>query len=74
MLKKVAFSPLMLSLLLLMFAVSAFSQNAAKIVGTVSDQSGAAVVGATVTVKNTGLGVERTTQRAQPFGRRCQRA
>src|SRR3954463_11914492 len=62
MLKKVAFSPLMLSLLLLMFAVSAFSQNAAKIVGTVSDQSGAAVVGATVTVKNTGLGVERTTQ------------
>jgi hypothetical protein len=62
MLKKVAFSPFMLSLLLLLFAVSAFSQNAAKIVGTVSDQSGAAVVGATVTVKNTGLGVERTTQ------------
>ena len=52
----------MLSLLLLVFAVSAFSQTTAKIVGTVSDQSGAAVVGANVTVKNTGLGMERTTQ------------
>ena len=62
MLKKVAFSPLMLSLLVLVFAASAFSQTTASIQGTVSDQSGAAVVGAKVTVKNTALGIERTTQ------------
>src|SRR5579864_1011778 len=62
MLKKVAFSPLMLSLLLLVFAVSAFSQTTASIQGTVTDQSGAAVAGATVTVKNTAQGIERTTQ------------
>ncbi len=62
MLKKVAFSPLMLPLLVLVFAASAFSQTTASIQGTVSDQSGAAVVGAKVTVKNTALGIERTTQ------------
>ncbi|MBZ5492054.1 MAG: TonB-dependent receptor [Acidobacteriia bacterium] len=62
MLKKVAFSPLMLSLLVLVFAATAFSQTTASIQGTVSDQSGAAVVGAKVTVKNTALGIERTTQ------------
>jgi outer membrane receptor protein involved in Fe transport len=62
MLKKVAFSPVMLSLLVLVFAVSAFSQTTASIQGTVSDQSGAAVVGAKVTVKNTAMGIERTTQ------------
>lgn len=62
MLKKVAFSPLMLLLLVLVFAASAFSQTTASIQGTVSDQSGAAVVGATVTVKNIALGIERTTR------------
>jgi outer membrane receptor protein involved in Fe transport len=62
MLKKVAFSPLMLSLLLLVFAANAFSQTTASIQGTVSDQSGAAVAGAKVTVKNTAMGIERTTQ------------
>ncbi|MGZ4899705.1 MAG: carboxypeptidase-like regulatory domain-containing protein, partial [Candidatus Angelobacter sp.] len=62
MLKKVAFSPLMLPLLIVMFAASAFAQTTASIQGTVSDQSGAAVVGAKVTVKNTALGIERTTQ------------
>ena len=58
MLKKVAFSPLMLSLLLLVFAASAFSQTTAKILGNVSDASGAAIVGAKVTVKNTARGIE----------------
>jgi outer membrane receptor protein involved in Fe transport len=62
MLKKLAFSPLMLSLLILVFAASAFSQTTANIQGTVSDQSGAAVAGAKVTVKNTAMGIERTTQ------------
>jgi len=62
MLKKVAFSPFMTLLLVLVFAASAFSQTTASIQGTVSDQSGAAVVGAKVTVKNTALGIERTTQ------------
>ena len=61
MLKKVAFSPLMSLLLVLVFAASAFSQTTAKILGTVSDQSGAAVVGAKVTVKNADLAIERTT-------------
>jgi len=61
MLRKVAFSPLMLPLLVLIFAASAFSQTTAKILGTVSDQSGAAVVGAKVTVKNTNLAIERST-------------
>src|SRR5229473_3150590 len=62
MLKKLAFSPLMVPLLVLVFAVSSFAQTTASIQGTVSDQSGAAVVGAKVTVKNTALGIERTTQ------------
>jgi hypothetical protein len=62
MLKKVAFSSLMSLLLVLVFAASAFSQNTAKILGTVSDQSGAAVVGATVTIKSTASSIERTTQ------------
>ena len=51
----------MLPLLVLIFAASAFSQTTAKILGTVSDQSGAAVVGAKVTVKNTNLAIERST-------------
>ncbi len=62
MLKKLAFSPLMVPLLVLVFAASSFAQTTASIQGTVSDQSGAAVVGAKVTVKNTALGIERTTQ------------
>src|SRR5579871_4789070 len=62
MLKKVAFSPLMLSLLVLVFAASAFSQTTAKILGTVTDASGAAIVGAKISVKNPALGIERTTQ------------
>jgi hypothetical protein len=62
MLKKVAFSPLILPLLILVFAATAFAQTTASIQGTVSDQSGAAVVGAKVTVKNTALGIERNTQ------------
>src|SRR5215467_2783672 len=62
MLRKVAFSPWMLSLLLLLFAATAFAQTTAKILGTVTDQSGAAVVGAKVTVKNADLAIERTTQ------------
>src|SRR5712671_4614409 len=61
MLKKVAFSPLMLSLLVLVFAATAFSQTTAKILGTVSDQSGAAVVGATVMIKSTASSIERST-------------
>src|ERR1700731_2649522 len=62
MLKKLAFSSPMLSLLTLVFAATAFAQTTASIQGSVSDQSGAAVVGAKVTVKNTALGIERTTQ------------
>lgn len=62
MLKKVAFCPLMHLLLVLVFAASAFSQTTAKILGTVSDASGAAIVGAKITVKNPALGIERTTQ------------
>src|SRR6476646_2697431 len=62
MLKKVAFSPSMLALLILVFAASAFCQTTANIQGTVSDQSGAAVAAATITVKNTAMGIERTTQ------------
>jgi hypothetical protein len=62
MLKKLAFSSLMLPLLILVFAASSFAQTTASIQGTVSDQSGAAVVGAKVMVKNTALGIERTTQ------------
>lgn len=62
MLKQVHLSRLMLPLLVLVFAASAFSQTTASIQGTVTDQSGAAVVGAKVTVKNQAQGIERTTQ------------
>src|ERR1700742_5072845 len=62
MLRKVAFSPWLLPLLILMFAATVFAQTTAKILGTVTDQSGAAVVGATVTIKNTSLGIERNAQ------------
>jgi hypothetical protein len=62
MLRKVAFSPWLLTLLIFMFAANAFAQTTAKILGTVTDQSGAAVVGAKVTIKNSAFGIERTTQ------------
>jgi hypothetical protein len=62
MLKKIAFSPRMLSLVLVLFAATAFAQTTAKILGSVSDASGAAIVGAKITVKNPALGIERTTQ------------
>jgi Carboxypeptidase regulatory-like domain/TonB dependent receptor-like, beta-barrel len=62
MLRKKTFSPWMLSLLVLLMAATAFAQTTASIQGTVADQSGAAVVGAKVTVKNTALGIERVTQ------------
>lgn len=60
MLRKVAFSLWLLPLLLL--ATATFAQNTAKILGTVTDQSGAAVVGAKVTVKNPDAAIERTTE------------
>src|SRR5215472_1515498 len=60
MLRKVAFTLWLLPLLLL--ATATFAQNTAKILGTVTDQSGAAVVGAKVTVKNPDAAIERTTE------------
>src|SRR5882724_5542161 len=62
MLRKVVFSPRMLPLLLLVFTVASFAQTTANIQGTVTDQSGAAVVGAKVTVSDTASGTERSTQ------------
>src|SRR5215471_8453773 len=58
MLKKIAF---VLSLLTLLTAVAAFAQVTASIKGTATDTSGAAVVGAKVTVSSPAIGVERTT-------------
>jgi outer membrane receptor protein involved in Fe transport len=60
--RKVAFSPWMLLLVLIVFAAAAFGQTTASIKGTVTDASGAAVVGATVTVKSPDKGIDRTTQ------------
>jgi hypothetical protein len=48
------------SLMALLLAVAAVAQTTASIKGTVTDPTGAAVVGATVTVK--GVGVDRTTK------------
>ncbi|HET9366336.1 MAG TPA: carboxypeptidase-like regulatory domain-containing protein [Candidatus Angelobacter sp.] len=62
MLRKRAFPLWLLSLLLLSFTTATFAQTTAKILGTVTDQSGAAVVGAKVTVKSAEAGIERTTQ------------
>ncbi|HET8888727.1 MAG TPA: carboxypeptidase regulatory-like domain-containing protein [Candidatus Angelobacter sp.] len=56
------FSPWMLSLFVLLLAATAFAQTTAKILGTVTDATGAAVVGARITVTNPALGIERTTQ------------
>jgi hypothetical protein len=49
------------TLVVLLFAVVAFGQTTASILGTVTDPSGAAVAGAKVTVQGT-LGINRTTQ------------
>src|SRR5689334_1456255 len=62
MLRKKTFSPWMLSLLILLLAATALAQTTASIQGTVTDQSGAAVANAKITIKNTALGIERTTQ------------
>ena len=59
---KISFSRLVLPLVLSVFTVAAFGQNTASIKGSVSDASGAAVVGASVTVTNAASGVQRTTQ------------
>src|SRR3989440_5221141 len=49
--------------LLVMLSTLAFGQSStANILGNVTDQSGAAVAGATVTITNTGTGLQRTTQ------------
>lgn len=61
MLRKKTFSPWMLSLIGLLLSATAFAQTTAKILGSVTDASGAAVVGAQITVKNPALGIERTT-------------
>jgi outer membrane receptor protein involved in Fe transport len=61
MFKKVAISPWML-ILLLFVSAAAFSQTTASIIGTVTDPSGAAVVGAKVTVKNASQGTERSAE------------
>jgi outer membrane receptor protein involved in Fe transport len=60
--KKVSFPQWMLLLLTMAFTVAAYAQTTASIKGTVTDQTGAAVVGAKVTVKDAALGIERTTQ------------
>ena len=59
---KQAFFRWMLLLAISVFAVSAFGQTTASVQGSVSDPSGAAIVGATVTVKNASLGIQRTAQ------------
>ena len=53
--------PALLSLLTLVASVSAFSQaNTGRILGTVTDQTGAVIAGATVTVTDTERGTTRT--------------
>jgi hypothetical protein len=55
-----AFRLVLISLALLLFSISALSQTTAgRILGTVSDQSGAAVAGATVVVTNVARGTSR---------------
>ena len=67
MFKKVAFSLWML-LLCVFLSASAFAQTTASIIGTVTDPSGAAVVGAKVTVKNAAQGIERSTESGSAGG------
>jgi hypothetical protein len=58
--RKKALPQLMIPLLVLVLAAVAFGQTTASIKGTVTDPSGAAVVGASVKV--TGVGTDRATQ------------
>ena len=60
--RKVAFSPWLLLVVMFVFTVTSFGQTTASIKGTVTDSSGAAIVGAKVAVKNMNTGLERTTQ------------
>src|SRR6267143_6959687 len=54
---------LCLGILIMMSSVAAIGQlTTGTITGTVTDQSGAAVPGATVTLKNTDTGISRTAQ------------
>jgi len=59
--RKVAFSPWLLLVAVLSLAIASFGQTTASIKGTVTDSSGAAIVGAKVTAKNANLGIERST-------------
>ena len=60
--KNVALRLCVLFMLITVLAVTGVAQTTASIKGSVTDQSGAAVNGAKVTVKNTAKGIERTTQ------------
>ncbi len=60
--RRLVFTPWILLITIMLFATAAFSQTTASIKGTVTDASGAAVVGAKVTVKNADRAIERTTQ------------
>ncbi|MBZ5522570.1 MAG: TonB-dependent receptor [Acidobacteriia bacterium] len=62
MFKKFAFSPWIMLLVVFLLSAAAFSQTTASIIGTVTDPSGAAVVGAKITVKNAAQGIERNTE------------
>ena len=53
---------LLLPLVVLLLAAISFAQTTASIKGSVTDPGGAAVVGATITVKNTAQGIERSTK------------
>src|SRR6202521_6254060 len=57
---KKALPVLGLSLLLLLASVPAFSQGPARILGTVTDSSGAPIAGATVSVTDIAIGATRT--------------
>jgi len=52
----------LLVLIVLLFGISALAQSTATLKGTVTDQKGAVVPGATVTVRNQATDVERTSQ------------
>jgi hypothetical protein len=59
-------APLLCLALILMMANGALAQTfRGTILGTVTDSSGAAIAGATVTVKNTGTGLTRTVSTAE---------
>ena len=60
--KNVAFRLGILSMLIVVLAVTGMAQTTASIKGNVTDQTGAAVSGAKVTVKNTAQNIARTTQ------------